>query len=111
MHPLTSCTPPLRGGVSPVQATGSALIASSQEQSEWVTYHPTPSMLPSAMVSDAEDRLLAAVCSCSNHVLHPVFPPQIERRPGLRPRPHNFTLPDKDDTNFIPRVLYRVPTH
>src|SRR6218665_2547537 len=39
-----SCTPPLRGGVSLVQPTGSALIASSQEQSEWVTYHPTPSM-------------------------------------------------------------------
>ena len=22
-----------------------------------------------------------------------------------------FTLPDKDNTNFIPRVLYRVLTH
>jgi len=37
--------------------------------------------------------------------------PLIERHPGLRPRPHNFTLPDKDDTNFIPRVLFRVLTH
>src|SRR6218665_979293 len=64
-----------------------------------------------AMVADAEDRLLAAVSSCPNHVLRPVFSPLIERRPGLRPRPHNFTLPDKDDTNFIPRVLYRVLTH
>src|SRR6218665_1998086 len=54
---------------------------------------------------------LAAVSSCSNHVLPPVFPPLNERRPGLRPRPHNFTLPDKDDTYFIPRVLYRVLNH
>ena len=52
----------------------------------------------SAMVADAENRFLAAVSSCSNHVLRPVFPPLIERRPGLRSRPHNFTLPDKDDT-------------
>src|SRR6218665_1160310 len=65
----------------------------------------------SAMVADVEDRLLAAVSSCSNHVLRPIFPPLIERRPGLRPRPHNFTLPDKDDTNFTPRVLYRALTH
>jgi len=74
-------------------------------------YLPPHTIDASAMVADGEDRLLAAVSSCSNHVLRPVFPPLIERRPGLRPRPHNFTLPDKDDTNFIPRVLYRVLTH
>jgi len=37
--------------------------------------------------------------------LRPVFPRQIERRPGLQPRPHNFTLPDKNDKTFIHRVL------
>src|SRR6218665_2554767 len=71
-------------------------------------YLPPHTIDASAMVADAELQdpppLLAAVSSCSNHVLRPVFSPQIERRPGLRPRPHNFTLPDKDDTNFIPRV-------
>src|SRR6218665_3540865 len=106
-----SCTLPLHGRVSPVQPTGCALIASSQEQSEWVTYHPKPSMLQPWLPTPIEDRLLAAVSSCSNHVLRPVFPPLIERRTGLRPRPHNFTLPDKDDTNFFPRVLYRVLAH
>src|SRR6218665_267181 len=42
---LLYCTLLLRGGVSPVQTTGCALLASSEERSEWVTYHPTPSML------------------------------------------------------------------
>ena len=69
----------------------------------------------SAMVVDAEDRLLATtspfIHSCSNHVLRPVFHRLIERCPVLRPRPHNFTLPDKDNTNFVPRVSYRSFTH
>src|SRR6218665_529178 len=63
------CALPLRGGVLPVQPTGSALIASSQEQSEWASmYLPPHTIDASAMVADAEDRLLAAVSSCSNHV-------------------------------------------
>jgi len=41
-----------------------------------------------------------------HHVIRPLFPPVIIRRPGLRPRPHDFVLPDKDDCNFIPRILY-----
>jgi len=44
-------------------------------------------------------------------VLRPIFPPLIARQPGLRPRPHDFTLPDKDDKNFISRVLYRSRLH
>src|SRR6218665_867309 len=32
----------------------------------------------SAMVADTEDRLLAAISSCSNHGLQPVFPPLIK---------------------------------
>ena len=71
----------------------------------------SPIQFASAMVADAEDHLLAAVSSCSNHVLRLVFPSLIDLRLGLRPRPHNFTFPDKDDTNFIPRVLYRALTH
>ena len=63
------------------------------------------------LVDDAEDGLLAAVASCSAHVLRPIFPPLIARRPGLRPRPHDFTLPDKVDKNFISRVLYRSLLH
>src|SRR6218665_167726 len=43
-HP-PPCILPLRGGVLSVQLRGWALIASSQEQSEWATYHFTLSML------------------------------------------------------------------
>ena len=74
-------------------------------------YLPLHTVDASAMVADADDRFLAAVSFCPNHVLRPVFTPMIERRPGLKPRPHNFTPTDKDDTNVIPRVLYRALTH
>ena len=61
-----------------------------------------------AMVADAENRLLASVISRPDHVFRPLFPPIIIRRPGLRRRPHDFSLPPKDDSNFIPRILYRT---
>jgi len=54
----------------------------------------------------------ADVSSCLNRVLRAVFPRLIERRPGrLRSKPHNFTLPDKDDIHLIPPVLYGSLTH
>src|SRR6218665_2499948 len=59
------------------------------------------------LVDVAERRLLAAVIHSSDHVLRPLFPRVITRRPGLRRRQHEFTLPEKDDRNFIPRILYR----
>jgi len=74
-------------------------------------YLPRETPEAAVLVGDAEDGLLAAVASCSAHVLRPIFPPLIARRPGLRPRPHDFTLPDKDDKNFISRVLYRSLLH
>ena|SRR6218665_628035 len=42
-----------------------------------------------------------------DHVPRPLFPPVISRRPGLGRRQHEFTLPEKYDRNFIPRILFR----
>ena len=69
-----------------------------------------PHALPDAavLVSETETRLLASVVLRPHHVLRPLLPTVMIRRPGLRPRPHNFVLPDKDDCNFIPRILYRA---
>ena len=69
--------------------------------------------LPDAavLVAEAETRLLALVVLRPHHVLRPLFPPVIIRRPGLRPRPHDFVFPDKDDCNFIPRDFYRTLLH
>src|SRR6218665_91236 len=72
-----------------------------------------PPALPDAavLIAEAETRLLASVVLRHNHVLRPLFPPVIIRRPGLRPRPQEFVLPDKDDCNFIPRIIYRIRLH
>src|SRR6218665_3167789 len=45
------------------------------------------------LVDVAERRLLAAVIHSSDHVLRPLFPPVITRRPGLRRRQHEFIYP------------------
>jgi len=60
-----------------------------------------------SLMEDADKGLLMAVVRNSEHVLRPHFPPVISRRSNLRPRTHNFRLPDKDDNNFILRVLHR----
>jgi len=41
------------------------------------------------------------------HVLRPLCPPVNIRKYDLRPSPHNFLLPLRDDINYIPRILFR----
>src|SRR6218665_2011269 len=59
-----------------------------------------PSSTPGVedLVHAAEERLLGAVVVNTNHILRHLFPPILIRRPGRRP--HGFTLPLKDDSNF-----------
>jgi len=65
--------------------------------------------LMTAPKSDLEtEGLLMAVVRNAEHVLRPHFPTRyILRRCNLRPRTRNFCLPEKDDSNFILRVLHR----
>lgn len=51
------------------------------------------------MIGQAENRLLAGVSSLFDHVLRLLFPSIIIQRPGLRIRPHGFTLRTEDDNN------------
>ena len=60
------------------------------------------------MMEDADVRLLQAVNRNSQHVLRGLFPPTVRRPYALRPRPHEYELPKKDDHNFISRVLFRT---
>src|SRR6218665_310138 len=53
----------------------------------------------------AEVSLLSAVGNCPNHVLRSIFPLIVERTYDLRPRPHDYQLPERDDRNFINRVF------
>ena len=70
-------------------------------------YLPLDSRGAAAMVGDAEDGLLRSVVRCRTHVLRSIFPPTVVRHHDLRPRPHDFVLPLKDDRNYIPRILFR----
>src|SRR6218665_3802095 len=52
--------------------------------------------------------ILQKVPRCdSRHVLKKHLPPPKVHKYNLRMRPHNLTLPPKDDRNFIARQLYK----
>ena len=60
------------------------------------------------LADSADGRLFAAINANESHVLRGLFPPSRPHlRYELRPRPHGFLLPTKDDRNFISRVLFK----
>ena len=60
----------------------------------------------------ADDALFSAVQNYNElHVLRGLCPEQREPLYNFRHRALNFTLPDKDSMNFIPRMLYRNIHH
>src|SRR5678815_2326286 len=71
---------------------------------------PPDIMSADALVRDIEGRLLRAVMRQNTNVLLDLFPPRVHRPYSLRPRPHSFELPRKDDRNYISRALYRHST-
>jgi len=62
-----------------------------------------------SLMDGADKGLLMAVVWNVEHVLRPHFPPVVLRRCNLRPRTHNVCRPysQKEDNNFIPKVLHR----
>src|SRR6218665_1760851 len=71
-------------------------------------YLPADCPTFNALVNTTEDRLLSSVIRNSYHVIRPLFPHIITRRPGVRKRAHPFTLPLQDDKQCIPRVLFKT---
>src|SRR6218665_2844985 len=59
------------------------------------------------LVESAEDGLMRSIIAREIHVLRPLCPPVNIRKYDLRPSPHHFLLPLRDDTNYIPRTLFR----
>src|SRR6218665_891961 len=54
----------------------------------------------------ADSGLFSAICSNPHHVLYTFLPELKNTGHNTRKRVHNFVLPLKDDSNFIPRMLY-----
>src|SRR6218665_2011549 len=59
------------------------------------------------MADRADERLFSAVVSNKNHVLHSRLPVKRPKIYDLRPRAHDYSLPPKDEQNFITRLLYK----
>ena len=57
--------------------------------------------------AQADLRLFRSVTQDPNHVLCKLLPEAKRVSYNLRPRVHGVQLPNKDDRNFIPRLLYK----
>ena len=55
----------------------------------------------------ADDELFKKVRTNTNHVLHRFLPEQKQVHYDLRKRKHSYVLPDRDDRNFINRILFK----
>jgi hypothetical protein len=54
----------------------------------------------------ADAILFKSVTGNPQHALHHLLPPLRDSHYNLRSRKHNFSLPNKDDRNFLNRMLY-----
>ena len=61
----------------------------------------------SDIANEMDTHLLTAISYDQYHVLYPMFPSIRLISYSLHPRPHCFSLPNKDDCDFLPRVLYK----
>ena len=61
----------------------------------------------SELCCSADRNLFNNIEKNTNHVLYKFLPPHKITGHNLRKRKHNYSLPQKDDRNFIQRMLYR----
>jgi hypothetical protein len=60
----------------------------------------------SDLCEKADKTLFDAIVANPNHVLHQLLPQKKETPYNLRLRSHTFLHPEKDDRNFLSRMLY-----
>ena len=67
-----------------------------------------PRNMPSfqTLCQTTDQKLFNSIISNSCHVLYHLLPPINQHSYNLRARPHNFTLPLKDNRNFLSRMLF-----
>ena len=70
-------------------------------------YLPPTAPCASELSDRADETLFNATRSDIHHVLHDLLPTTTSHEHFLRPRAHNFVLPDKDDRNFVNRMLFK----
>ena len=70
-------------------------------------YYPEDGKMFEELSANADDKLFKNIESNNNHVLHHLLPRKNITQYKLRDRMHNYTLPAKDDRNFINRIIYK----
>ena len=82
----------------------------STHRQDWVIDANSTATFDS-ICDDADYQLFERITSNSQHLLHPLLPPEREQHYSLRERSHNYQLPERTtqlkDKNFIIRMLYK----
>jgi len=73
-------------------------------------YRANSSATFASICDDADNKHFSQITGNSQHLLHPLLPPEREQHYSLRDRSHNFQLPDHmsvtNDQKFIIRMLH-----
>ena len=95
-------------GDLPLRTTVTAWKGFYADRQDWVI---VPTATFASICDDADYQLFERITSNSQHLLHPLLPPEREQHYSLRERSHSYQLPERTtqlkDKNFIIRMLYR----
>jgi len=86
-------------------ASRDQLEAALRKARQFNYYSPTQANITD-LVQQYDYNLFKNITADPHHCLHSLLPPIKQTAYNLRPRGHNFCLPNKDDRNFINRVLF-----
>ena len=71
-------------------------------------YYPDHKPNFTQIILSAKELLFHKITSNPYHCLHQLLPPTKNSSYNLRKRGHNYSLPLKDDRNFMNRILFRL---
>jgi len=94
------------GGDSPLRMTVTTWKRFYADRQDWVIVPTLNSTATFASIcDDADYQLFERITSNSQHLLHPLLPPERERHYSLLERSHNYQLPERitqlRDKNFV----------
>ena len=73
-----------------------------------LNFHPPDGLPIEELWRKADDKLFDKICGNEHNVLYKVLPNKKDITYNLRERKHSFSLPCKDDRNFISHKCYSM---
>ena len=78
------------------------------DRSRRLGFYPADGLAFEELCEKADKQIFYVVIKDYTHVFYKKLPDIKQTYYNLRKRNHDFSLPDKDDRNFINRILYKL---